>query len=136
MNLPTAWLLLTIFTGTVYPIFLEIFTGEQISVGPPYFNLTTTLIMGPAILVMSFAPMLNWKKDDFFGLLSRLKTMLFLSLLVAFIFFYINSQGPIVAVVGIFLASWLFFGTIINFFERSNYLKTVSYTHLTLPTKA
>ena len=122
-NLLMVALLLTIFTGTVYPIFLEIFTGEQISVGPPYFNLTTTLIMGPAILVMSFAPMLNWKKDDFFGLLSRLKTMLFLSLLVAFIFFYINSQGPIVAVVGIFLASWLFFGTIINFFERTNYLK-------------
>ena len=51
--------------------------------------LTTTLIMGPAILVMSFAPMLKWKKDDFFGLLPRLKTILFLSLLISFIFFYI-----------------------------------------------
>ena len=68
-------LLLTIFIGTIYPIFLEIFTSEQISVGPPYFNLTTSLIMGPAILVMAFAPMIKWKKDDFFGLLSRLKTI-------------------------------------------------------------
>ena len=122
-NLLMIALLLTIFIGTIYPIFLEIFTSEQISVGPPYFNLTTSLIMGPAILVMSFAPMIKWKKDDFLGLLSRLKTVLFLSLLVTFIFFYINFQGPIIALVGIFLAAWLFFGTLFNFFERTNYLK-------------
>ena len=122
-NLLMVALLLTIFIGTTYPIFLEIFTSEQISVGPPYFNLTTSLIMGPAILVMSFAPMIKWKKDDFFGLLSRLKTIFFLSLLVTFIFFYINFQGPIIALVGIFLAAWLFFGTLFNFFEKTNYLK-------------
>ena len=122
-NLLMIALLLTIFIGTIYPIFLEIFTGDQISVGPPYFNLTATLIMIPAVLVMSFAPMINWKKDDLFGLLSRLKTVLFLSLLVTFIFFYINFQGPIIALVGIFLAAWLFFGTLFNFFERTNYLK-------------
>tara|TARA_B100000809_G_scaffold144308_1_gene141891 strand:- start:1318 stop:2481 length:1164 start_codon:yes stop_codon:yes gene_type:complete len=122
-NLLMIALLLTIFIGTIYPIFLEIFTGDQISVGPPYFNLTATLIMIPAVLVMSFAPMINWKKDDLFGLLSRLKTVLFLSLLVTFIFFYINFQGPIIALVGIFLAAWLFFGTLFNFFEKTNYLK-------------
>ena len=122
-NLLMIALLLTIFIGTIYPIFLEIFTGDQISVGPPYFNLTATLIMIPAVLVMSFAPMINWKKDDLFGLLSRLKTIFFLSLLVTFIFFYINFQGPIIALVGIFLAAWLFFGTLFNFFEKTNYLK-------------
>ncbi len=122
-NLLMVALLLTIFIGTIYPIFLEIFTGNQISVGAPYFNLTSTLIMGPAILIMSFAPMINWKKDDLFGLLSRLKVILFLSLLVTFIFFYIYFQGPIIALVGIFLAAWLFFGTLFNFFEKTKYLK-------------
>ena len=122
-NLLMVALLLTIFIGTIYPIFLEIFTGNQISVGAPYFNLTSTLIMGPAILIMAFAPMINWKKDDLFGLLSRLKVILFLSLLVTFIFFYIYFQGPIIALVGIFLAAWLFFGTLFNFFEKTKYLK-------------
>ena len=122
-NLLMIALLLTIFIGTIYPIFLEIFTGNQISVGPPYFNLTSTLIMGPGILIMSFAPMINWKKDDLIGLLSRLKIILFLSLLVTFIFFYINFKGPIIALVGIFLAAWLFFGTLFNFFEKTKYLK-------------
>ena len=126
-NLLMIALLLTVFIGTIYPIFLEIFTGEQISVGPPYFNLTTTIIMVPAIIVMSFAPMLNWKKDDFTGLLSRLKIILFFSLLVTFISFYIKYQGPIIALLGIFLSAWLFFGTLINFLERTNYLKKIKY---------
>ncbi|MBH71963.1 MAG: heme lyase NrfEFG subunit NrfE [Pelagibacteraceae bacterium] len=126
-NLLMIALLLTIFIGTIYPIFLEIFTGEQISVGPPYFNLTTTLIMAPAIIVMSFAPILNWKKDDLLGLISRLKIILFLSLLVTLISFYIKYQGPIIALVGIFLSAWLFFGTLINFLERTNYLKKIKF---------
>ena len=126
-NLLMIALLLTIFIGTIYPIFLEIFTGEQISVGPPYFNLTSILIMGPAIIIMSFAPMIKWKKDDFIGLLTRLKTILFSSLIITLIFFYINFKGPIIALVGIFLASWLFFGTLVNFLERTNYLKKLKY---------
>ena len=126
-NLLMIALLLTIFIGTIYPIFLEIFTGEQISVGPPYFNLTTTLIMAPTIIVMSFAPILNWKKDDLLGLISRLKIILFLSLLVTLISFYIKYQGPIIALVGIFLSAWLFFGTLINFLERTNYLKKIKF---------
>ena len=126
-NLLMIALLLTIFIGTIYHIFLEIFTGEQISVGPPYFNLTTTLIMAPAIILMSFAPILNWKKDDLLGLISRLKIILFLSLLVTLISFYIKYQGPIIALVGIFLSAWLFFGTLINFLERTNYLKKIKF---------
>ena len=126
-NLLMIALLLTIFIGTIYPIFLEIFTGEQISVGPPYFNLSSILIMGPAIIIMSFAPMIKWKKDDFIGLLTRLKTILFSSLIITLIFFYINFKGPIIALVGIFLASWLFFGTLVNFLERTNYLKKLKY---------
>jgi len=43
--------------------------------------------------------------------------------LVTFIFFYINFKGPIIALVGIFLAAWLFFGTLFNFFEKTKYLK-------------
>ena len=83
--------------------------------------------MAPAIIVMSFAPILNWKKDDLLGLISRLKIILFLSLLVTLISFYIKYQGPIIALVGIFLSAWLFFGTLINFLERTNYLKKIKF---------
>ena len=43
--------------------------------------------------------------------------------MVTFIFFYINFKGPIIALVGIFLAAWLFFGTLFNFFDKTKYLK-------------
>ncbi len=31
---------LAVFIGTLYPLLLEAVTGEKISVGPPFFNLT------------------------------------------------------------------------------------------------
>lgn len=33
-------LVATVFIGTLYPLFLEMITGEKITVGPPYFQLT------------------------------------------------------------------------------------------------
>jgi cytochrome c-type biogenesis protein CcmF len=42
---------LAVFVGTLYPLALETISGEKISVGPPYFNLT----FGPIIL-----PLLLW----------------------------------------------------------------------------
>ncbi len=30
----------TVFVGTLYPLALEAFTGEKISVGAPFFNMT------------------------------------------------------------------------------------------------
>ena len=125
--------LLTIFIGTIYPIFLEIFTGEQISVGPPYFNLTITLIMTPAILVMAFAPAIKWKKDDISGLVPRFKTVLLLSLLITLFFYYINFKGPVVALFGFFLAAWLFCGTCLDFLEKTKYfkkIKTINMSYL------
>ena len=106
-------LLLTIFIGTIYPIFLEIFTGDQISVGPPYFNLTATLIMIPAILVMSFAPMIKWKKDDFFGLLSRLKTIFFFKFISNFHFLLYKFSRANYRSSWNFLSSMAFFWNII-----------------------
>ena len=45
------WLLASFFVGTLYPLALETVTGDKISVGPPYFNLT----FGPIILPLLLA---------------------------------------------------------------------------------
>ena len=38
----------TVFVGTLYPLALESLTGDKISVGPPYFNLTFVPLMRAA----------------------------------------------------------------------------------------
>ena len=54
----------SVFIGTTYPLFIEIFTNKRISVGEPYFNSTVIPIMIPAIFVMGIGPILSWGKDD------------------------------------------------------------------------
>src|SRR5690606_25608593 len=54
----------TVLTGTLYPLMLEAVTGEKISVGPPFFNLTFGLLMIPLLLAVPFGPLLAWKRGD------------------------------------------------------------------------
>jgi len=54
----------TVFLGTIYPLLVEVFTNNKISVGEPYYNSTVVPIMIPAILVMGIGPMLAWGKED------------------------------------------------------------------------
>ena len=54
---------ISVFFGTIYPLFVEIFTQNRISVGEPYFNSTVIPpIMTPAILIMGLVPLLSWSK--------------------------------------------------------------------------
>ena len=53
-----------VLVGTLYPLVLEALTGEKISVGAPFFNLTFVPLMVPLLLVVPFGPMLAWKRGD------------------------------------------------------------------------
>jgi cytochrome c-type biogenesis protein CcmF len=55
---------LTVLLGTLFPLIREAVTGEAISVGPPYFNLTFTPLMALLCVVVPFGPLLAWKRGD------------------------------------------------------------------------
>ena len=62
----------TVFVGTLYPLALEALTGEKISVGAPFFNLTFAPLFVPLLLVVPFGPLLAWKRGDLLGVAQRL----------------------------------------------------------------
>ena len=57
----------TVLVGTLYPLALEAVTGEKISVGAPFFNLTFVPLMIPLLMALPFGPMLAWKRGDLLG---------------------------------------------------------------------
>ena len=63
----------TVFLGTFYPVFIDIAHGDSISVGPPYYQATFVPLAAVLLLLVSFGPMLNWKRDDAVALLNRLR---------------------------------------------------------------
>ena len=62
----------TVFIGTLYPLALEVVTGDKISVGAPFFNLTFGPLFVPLLLAMPFGPLLAWKRGDLLGAAQRL----------------------------------------------------------------
>ena len=62
----------TVFVGTLYPLALEALTGDKISVGAPFFNLTFGPLFVPLLIAVPFGPLLAWKRGDLYGVAQRL----------------------------------------------------------------
>ena len=108
----------TVFLGTIYPLVLDAVGGGTVSVGPPYFTATFVPLMVPMIVLMAIAPMLAWKRGDLAGAFTRLRLAAAVVVVIALGTWYLKSEGPILAVLGLALAGWLFTGTLIEFSGR------------------
>ncbi|MBP2547496.1 cytochrome c-type biogenesis protein CcmF [Neorhizobium galegae] len=113
----------TVLTGTLYPLVLETLTGEKISVGAPFFNLTFGLLMIPLLLAVPFGPLLAWKRGDLLGALQRLYVAAGLALAAGFGLLYAQSGGPVVAALGLAIGFYLVFGALADLWYRANFGK-------------
>ncbi|MBU6407582.1 MAG: heme lyase CcmF/NrfE family subunit [Alphaproteobacteria bacterium] len=52
----------TVLIGTLYPLLIEAVTGELISVGPPFFDISFSPLMAALLLAMPIAPLMAWRK--------------------------------------------------------------------------
>jgi len=108
----------TVFIGTLYPLFLDAVGGPKISVGFPFFNETFVPLMVPLLLVVGPGSMLAWKRGDLLGALQRLWAAFGLAILVMLAAFYASHGGPVLAVLGLGLAAWVFGGAAVELAER------------------
>ena len=113
----------TVFLGTLYPLLLDALGGGKISVGPPYFNATFAPLMTPVVVAMAIGPMLAWKRGDLAGALARLRLALVATALIAVLTWALRWDGPILAVGGMALASWLVAGALLELAGRLHLLR-------------
>jgi cytochrome c-type biogenesis protein CcmF len=111
-NLFLATACATVFIGTLYPLALEALTGEKISVGAPFFNLTFLPLVVPLLLLVPFGQTLAWKRGDFLGTAERLYAVFGLALLLAVGVFAFTFGGPALAPLGIGLGAFLIMGAV------------------------
>jgi cytochrome c-type biogenesis protein CcmF len=107
-----------VLIGTLYPLVLEGVTGEKISVGPPFFNATFTPIILPLLLLVPFGPMLAWKRADAMATAQRLYAAAALALVVGLIALFVVEGAPVLAAVGLAIATWLVAGAVVDIAER------------------
>jgi len=108
----------TVFIGTLYPLALETLTGDKISVGPPYFNLTFAPLMVPLLLAMPFGPYLAWKRGDLAGAMQRLLAAGLIALTLFVVAFVVYRRGPWLAPFGIALGVWVVGGALSEWASR------------------
>ncbi len=108
----------TVFVGTLYPLALEVMTGEKISVGAPFFNLTFGPLFVPLLVAVPFGPLLAWKRGDLLGAAQRLIAAGIAALFVMAVVWAWTAGGSTFAPLAIGLALFVIVGAVIDLAER------------------
>jgi cytochrome c-type biogenesis protein CcmF len=110
---------LTVFVGTLYPLALEALTGDKISVGAPFFNLTFGPLFISLLFVVPFGPLLAWKRGDVLGVAQRLMTAFGIGIVAVAAAIAIENGRSVLAPLGVGLAFYVMAGALIDLVERT-----------------
>ena len=97
----------SVFLGTIYPLLIEAFTNNKISVGEPYYNSVVVPIIIPAILVMGIGPLLGWEKEKKIRILKKIVPSVVITILMTFFIFIFYQSYSLIGIIGIILAFWI-----------------------------
>jgi cytochrome c-type biogenesis protein CcmF len=109
----------TVLIGTLYPLALEVLTGERISVGPPFFNLTFAPLFVPLLVALPFGPLLAWKRGDLLGAAQRLTAAGVAGLIAIALMWAWTRGGGALAPLAIGLAVFVISGAVTDVAERT-----------------
>ncbi len=126
-NLLLCTLAVTVLLGTLYPLFLDLLTGNKVSVGPPFFNATFVPLCAPLFAALCVGPFLGWKRAELGPALMRLRVALVVSLAAAlFAMTMIDSRSTLAALAFGF-GVWLIVGSLASLTDRfrSGTLRTI-----------
>ena len=110
----------TVFVGTLYPLALEVITGNRISVGAPFFNLTFAPLFVPLLIAVPFGPLLAWKRGDLVGASQRLMAAGIGSVIAVAVLWAWTRGGSTFAPLAIGLAVFVILGALCDLAERIN----------------
>ena len=112
-----------VFVGTLYPLVLDAITGEKISVGAPFFNLTFGPLMIPLLIAVPYGPVLSWKRGDLLAATQRLYAALGLALVMTLFTFWLWGMEKVLAPLGVGLAVWVMAGAISEIVTRVKFFE-------------
>ena len=122
------YFLSVVLIGTVYPIFLDVISSEQISVGPPFYHKLIIPFLIPFLIFMALGPNLRWVKS---GLEGKFNLIIFfiISILISYLVVKMLSTNLLLNTLLIGSAFYLFFVTIRDFFlkESKNFSQNLSH---------
>jgi cytochrome c-type biogenesis protein CcmF len=107
-----------VMIGTLYPLALEQLTGEKITVGAPFFNMTCGVLLIALCVIIPFGQSLAWKRGDLIGVAQRLAVAGAAGLCVAVALYAATRAGPVLAPIGAGLAIYVVLGALSEIVAR------------------
>lgn len=108
-----------VLLGTLYPMAVDYFYGQKISVGAPFFNLFFVPIMSVLMLFISLGFISRWKQTESKWLAKQLWPAAVLTIILAFVFPLIYGvEFTWQIVVGVALSSWVISSTLLDVYRK------------------
>ena len=117
-NLLLCTLAATVLLGTLYPLFLDLLTGNKVSVGPPFFNATFVPLCAPLFAALCVGPFLGWKRAELWPALMRLRLALVVSLAAALVALTMIDSRSTLAALAFGFGVWLIVGSLASLTDR------------------
>lgn len=118
---------LTIFIGTIYPMILEIFSGDRISVGPPFYTITVIPIIFLFSILASMAIFLPWGKLKTNFEYAKILILFLLSLFLTLIFYIYFDVQNIFSNIGVFVSFWILLSSVYGLINRRKIISLSSF---------
>ncbi len=105
------YFLSVVLIGTVYPIFLDVISSQQISVGPPFYHKLIIPFLIPFLIFMAIGPQLKWIKSE---LEKKLYLLIIFLISIILSYFILKNLGTKILLNTILIGSafYLFFITV------------------------
>ena len=107
--------LVVVLIGTLYPIALEVLSGQKISVGPPYYNIVLAPFLIPFLFFLSYGPQTKWLSSQQENKKKNLVIFL-ITIIIVLSFFFLSDTKSILINLILVSSIYLIIQTILDFF--------------------
>src|SRR5215216_174066 len=118
-NLLFMSILIVCFWGVIYPLISELFTGQTVTVGPPFYERATGPLFAALMFLMGIAPLSAWGHSTVKTIGRAIWKPIVGALIVTAIMFATYTRN-VIALVGFFLIALVILVTIYEYWRGAN----------------
>jgi cytochrome c-type biogenesis protein CcmF len=118
-NLLFMSILVVCFWGVIFPLISELFTGQKVTVGPPFYERATSPLFAALLLLMGIAPLSAWGHSTMKTLGRTIWKPIIGAILVTLVIFATYTQ-KVAALIGFFLIALVILVTIYEYWRGAN----------------
>ncbi len=118
-NLMFISILVVCFWGVIFPLISELFTGQKVTVGPPFYERATGPLFAALMLLMGIAPLSAWGHSTV-KTLGRTIWKPTVGAIIITVLIFMTYTRNVYAIIGFFLVAFVILVTLYEYWRGAN----------------